>query len=72
MLYSIDAGELSYNKARELIKILKRNKIEANITAGGISLYPENGSVSVSMFEICEQFHVKPYSGVTAHESNVI
>jgi hypothetical protein len=64
-------GPLSYEKACVLISDLKKNGIDANITAGGVSLYPEPEQIE-SAQEICKRHGAGFYPGFSSAQEGVM
>lgn len=63
---------ISYTDALSLINDLGTHGIDANITPGGIALYPD-GSVQVDeMNLICKKHNAVAERGLTPHEETVI
>ena len=67
--FSSNAG--GYQKACTLIKQLKIAGIEANITAGGISIYCEPNQVNIAR-AICEKLSASFDAGYTSHQENIM
>lgn len=61
----------TYQEACDLISDLRLRGIESNITAGGVSIYPEPEKVT-EMMRVCEVrgFSCKP--GFSAHQEDVM
>jgi hypothetical protein len=62
---------LPYEKACELITGLKAEGIEANITTGGVSMYPEEHQIP-RFYEICKIYDATPVLGNTLSEERIL
>lgn len=65
------AEGLTYPEAMELIKNLKRESIEANITAGGVAIYLEYSQVKKAK-EICKEAKASFNPGYSSHQERVL
>ena len=64
-------GGMSYDKACEIVKKLKDNDISANITVGGIKIYPTDDNRQKIM-DICKEFKQIPEPGLPACQEDII
>lgn len=65
------AEGLTYPAALALIAELRANNIEANITAGGVSIYPEPDLISQAE-TICKKHNASFRAGYTEHQESVM
>jgi hypothetical protein len=70
MKYSLGNGR-PYKIAMLIVNELKREGIAANITAGGIAIYPEPKQIE-TMNKICFIYGEIPRLGLTEHQEDVI
>lgn len=63
---------LTYEDACTLINALNAEGIDANITAGGIAMYPDTPQAIVKMHEICTSYGTTAVVGNTLHQEMVL
>lgn len=72
-MYSVDTcRELNYERALRLIDELKKNNIDANISVGGIGIYPSTNKEKSDMMYVCKKYGVKPSKGLTMREQDTL
>ena len=62
---------VSYSVALKIIKKLKENDIEANITVGGIEIYPTSENRQI-IIDICKKFGTIPEPGIPDCQEMII
>lgn len=65
------AEGLTYPEACRLINYLKSKSIDANISAGGVAVYPDPCMVQTAK-EICSQFGASFKAGYTSHKEDFL
>ncbi len=69
MRYSVEG--LPYNYALGLINDLKRAQVEANITAGGISIWATESQLETAK-SVCQQHARTMFAGQTTHQKTIL
>jgi hypothetical protein len=64
------AEGLSYEQAIALINELRQSSIEANITAGGVAIYPDPSQINQAK-DICSSYGASFGAGYTTHQEDV-
>lgn len=65
------AEGLGYPEAINLIKELRQNKIEANVTAGGVALHPSPDQVNLAQ-AICKEHKASFSAGYSRHQKDIM
>ena len=63
---------LTYQDACSLIHVLKIEGVDAHITAGGITMYPDSPQGMIKMHEICGKYGATAVVGNTLHQEMVL
>ncbi len=70
MSYSV--WGITYTDALALIGDLAKHGVDANITAGGVAIYPD-GTIQIDkMNSVCKKFNTIASRGMTPHEEDVM
>lgn len=77
MRYTICSGVyrgkyFNFDRAIQLISLLKKNGIDSNIIVGGVGVYPQNVREVHLLLSICDNFGVKVHRGLSILESGVM
>lgn len=63
---------IPYKNELALIKDLAKHGIDANITAGGIAIYPDDATQLHKMNLVCEKYNTVATMGMTPHQEGVM
>ena len=70
MRYSVYG--MAYDEALMLIEDMAKQGIDANITPGGVAIYPDGASQTDKMNSVCKKFGTVASRGLTMHEEDVM
>lgn len=63
---------IPYNKALMLIEDMRKYGVDANITPGGVAIYPDGTIQTDKMNSVCKKYGTIASRGLNPHEEDVL